>query len=320
MVAVPAQDDLRRCLDDDGKPLLGARLPAVDEALLTKMFETMMLVRVMDERMMRLLNEGRLGFYINSLGEEANHLAAAALRDTDWIFPSYREHGAWFWRGYAIQHYIDQLLGNAGDPIKGRQLPVHRSSSSLHLVSISGPVGTQIPQAVGAAHAARALGKDDVVLVFFGEGATATGEFHVGLNFAGVWKAPCVFWCRNRGTRLGAKAIGYGMPGVRVHGNDVLAVWQVAAEAAERARTGGGPTFVEAVVTDQSDPLARLRGYLKARGLWSHPWESELAERHDQAITEALAAAEAKPAPAASTMFDDVYEELPWHLREQSRG
>jgi 2-oxoisovalerate dehydrogenase E1 component alpha subunit len=347
------QDDLRRVLDDDGRPLAGAKVPSIPDATLRRVFDVMTLTRIVDDRMMRLQRQGRLGFYMKSIGEEASHFAAAPLADSDWVFPSYREQGAWFWRGYTVQQFIDQLFGNEDDPIKGRQMPVHHSASWLNLVSISSPVGTQIPQAVGAAYAAKVMGRRDVAMAFFGEGTSSTGEFHVGLNFAGVWKAPCVFVCRNNGWAISVprekqtaartfaqKAIGYGIPGVRVDGNDLLAVWQVATEAIERARAGGGPTLIEALtyrvqghsssddpsvyrdpkepeVWERKDPLGRLRNYLRHRGLWSEGWEQELSARYDQQITDALAAADRKPAPAVATLFDDVYAELPWHLREQ---
>jgi pyruvate dehydrogenase E1 component alpha subunit len=353
MVAVPAQDDLRRVLDDDGKPLPGAKVPNIPDATLQRIFDTMLLVRVMDDRMMRLQRQGRLGFYMKAIGEEASHFAVAPLRDGDWIFPSYREQGAWFWRGYTIQQFIDQLFGNHDDTIKGRQMPVHHSANWLNLVSISSPVGTQIPQAVGAAYAAKVQGKDDVSMVYFGEGTSSTGEFHVGMNFAGVWKAPCVFVCRNNGWAISvpkekqtaaktfaSKAVGYGMPGVRVDGNDLLAVWQVSSEAIDRARAGEGPTLIEALtyrvqghsssddpsvyrdpkepeIWEKKDPINRLRGYMRFRGMWTDGYETELSEQYNQAITDALAAAEHKTAPPVETMFDDVYEEMPWHLREQ---
>jgi len=358
MVAVPAneKDDLRRVLDENGAPLPGARIPSISDATLSRMFEVMLLTRIIDDRMSRLARDGGAAFYRKSIGEAASHFAAAPLRDSDWVFPSYREHGVWLWRGYSLQQYVDQLLGNAGDPSKGRQTPTHHAARWLNLVSISSPVGTQIPQATGAAYAARAQGKDDVVMTFFGEAATSTGEFHVGMNFAAVWKAPCVFVCRSNGwtgARRGAgrtfayKALGYGMPGVRVDGNDALAVWQVASEAIDRARGGGGPTLIEALTYriqghtssgdpalyrkedppenepespaawQRRDPLRRLRGYLQHRALWSTAWEAEIAERCAQQVSDALAAAEAKPAPAVETLFDDVYEQLPWHLREQ---
>lgn len=353
MVAVQAQDDLRRVLDDDGRVLPGARVPEVADEQLRKIFDVMSLVRIMDDRMMRLQRQGRLGFYMKAIGEEASHFATATLRADDWVYPSYREQGAWFWRGYTVKQFIDQLFGNANDPVKGRQMPVHHSANWLNLVSISSPVGTQIPQAVGSAYAAKILGKEDVSMVYFGEGTSSTGEFHVGLNFAGVWKAPVVFVCRNNGWAISvsaakqtaaksfaSKAIGYGMPGIRVDGNDILAVLQVAQEAVDRARAGEGPTLIEALtyrvqghsssddpsvyrdpkepeIWEKRDPINRMRAYLKHRGLWDEAWEKEIGERYNQEITDALAASDATPPPPIESIFDDVYEELPWHLREQ---
>jgi pyruvate dehydrogenase E1 component alpha subunit len=340
MVAALASEttDARRALAADGTPLPGARLPAIAESTLTRMFEVMTLTRVVDDRMARLHHAGRLGSCLAALGEEAIQLAVAPLRPTDWLFPSHREPAAWFWRGYTVQQFVDQLLGNAGDPSRGRQLPAHHSARWLNVVSISSPAGTQIPQAVGAAYAARMLGKDDVTMVSFGASAAATGEFHVGVNFAAVWRAPCVFVCRNPGGvatsppgRLASKARGYGVPTIRVDGSDAVAVWQAASEAVDRARSGAGPTLIEAVAAPRStpddraapgpggpgDPLARLRGYLQHRGLWTERWEAELAERCQQQVADALVAAEAKPAPAIESMFDDVYEQPTWNLREQ---
>jgi 2-oxoisovalerate dehydrogenase E1 component alpha subunit len=199
MVAVHMQDDLRRVLDEDGKVIAGAAMPAIPEEDLVRLFDYLMLVRIVDDRMMRLQRQGRLGFYMKSIGEEASHFAVYALRPSDWVFPSYREQGSWFWRGYTIEQYICQLFGNIKDPSKGRQMPVHHSASWLNLVSISSPVGTQIPQAVGTAMAMSICKTDDVSMVFFGEGTSSTGAFHVGMNFAGVSKAPVVFICRNNG-------------------------------------------------------------------------------------------------------------------------
>lgn len=353
MVEAHIQDDLRRVLDDEGKVLPGSRVPAIPDQDLMRIFDAMLLTRIMDDRMMRLQRQGRLGFYMKSIGEEASHFAVYPLRKTDWVFPSYREQGAWFWRGYSVEDYINQLYGNEKDPIKGRQMPVHHSARELNMVSISSPVGTQIPQAVGTAHAAKILGKDDVAVTYFGEGTSSTGEFHVAMNFAGVYKAPVVLICRNNGWAISVprerqtaartfadKAVGYGMPGIRVDGNDVLAVIQVAAEAVERARAGEGPTMIEAItyrvqghsssddpsvyrdpnepaIWEVKDPIKRFRNYLKDKGLWSEDIESEISERHNQAITDALKAAEDLAAPPVQSLFDDVYEDIPWHLAEQ---
>jgi len=353
MVAVQIQDDLRRVLDDEGKVLAGAKVPEIPEEDLLQLFDKMMLVRVVDDRMMRLQRQGRLGFYMKSIGEEASHFAVYALRKTDWVFPSYREQGAWFWRGYSVEKYINQLYGNSRDPVKGRQMPVHHSAVDLNLVSISSPVGTQIPQAVGAAHAAKIMGKDDVVMAYFGEGTSSTGAFHVGMNFAGVYKAPVVLICRNNGWAISvprekqtaaktfaSKAVGYGMPGVRVDGNDILAMIQVSREAVERARSGGGPTMIEALTYRQQghsssddpsvyrdpdepaiwkakDPVKRFRNYLKHIGLWSEELETRTMEAHNDEVTRVLKESDTLGAPPLESMFDDVYEEMPWNLKEQ---
>lgn len=347
------QEPLRQVLDDEGNVLPGVTPPSVPDAMLLKIFDKMLLVRVMDDRMMRLQRQGRLGFYMKSIGEEASHFAVAELRDADWIFPSYREQGAWFWRDYSVDMFINQMFGNELDPVKGRQMPVHHSANWLNMVSISSPVGTQIPQAVGAAYAAKVMGKDDVAMVYFGEGTSSTGEFHVGLNFAGVWKAPCVFICRNNGWAISvplekqcaaksfaSKGVGYGVPGIRVDGNDILAMLQVTREAVARARRGEGPTLIEALtyrvqghsssddpsvyrdpkepeMWERKDPLKRLRGYMKTRGLWTQKLEDDTMERHNAAITAALAKVDTLRAPPIDTLFDDVYEQMPTHLAEQ---
>jgi 2-oxoisovalerate dehydrogenase E1 component alpha subunit len=355
MAAKKPKDDLYRVLDNDGKVLKGAKVPEVSDAELHKIFETLLMVRIVDDRMMRLQRQGQLGFYMKSLGEEASHLSVFPLRKTDWVLPSYREQGAWFWAGYTIKDFINQLFGNEEDPIKGRQMPVHHSANWLNYVSISSPVGTQIPQAVGVAMGMKIKGTDDVAMTFFGEGTSSTGEFHVALTFAGVTKAPVVFICRNNGWAISvprekqsaaesfaSKAVGYGMPGIRVDGNDVLAVIQVSRDAVERARKGEGPTLIEAVTyrreghsssDDPSvyradsepeewakkDPIKRLRGYMKERGLYTEELEAEISERHNQAITDAYERTKTLGAPHIDTLFEDVFEEPPWHLEEQRK-
>ena len=353
MVAVHFQDDLRRVLDEDGRLLKGANAPKISDEEILRIFEYMLMVRTVDDRMMKIQRQGRLGFYMQSIGEEASHFAVYPLRKTDWVFPSYREQGSWFWAGYTIENYVDQLMGNEKDPVKGRQMPVHHSANWLNYVSISSPVGTQIPQAVGTAMAMRIQGDDGVVMTYFGEGTSSTGEFHVGMNFAGVHKAPIVFVCRNNGYAISvpiekqtaaktfaSKAVGYGMPGVRVDGNDILAVIQVASEAVDRARAGDGPTMIEALTYrreghsssddpsvyrdptepatwSKKDPLNRLRGYLKQRGIYDEKSEKDIVDGHVAAIAAALERAEGLGTPPVPSLFDDVYEELPWHLVEQ---
>lgn len=347
------EDPIFSILDDQGEILPGTRPPALPEGDALRLYREMLRVRLVDERMLRLQRQGRLGFYMTSTGEEATHFAAHALRPSDWIFPSYREPGAAFYRGYTLPEFVNQLFGNAGDPVKGRQMPVHHSARWLNYVSISSPVGTQIPQAVGMAWAARLSKKDDLALVYFGDGATSTGQFHVGMNFAGVYKAPCLFFCRNNGwaistsgskqtaaRTIAAKAIAYGMPGVRVDGNDLLAILAVVSEAAERARAGEGPTLIEAVTyrrgahsssddpsvyRDPSeprkwelrDPVELWRRHLVARGIWTEAIEAGYRKELTDAIVSAVKEAERLGPPPIESLFDDVYAELPPHLVEQ---
>jgi 2-oxoisovalerate dehydrogenase E1 component alpha subunit len=340
-------------LDEDGAPRRGAHAPDLTPEEALRLYKLMLTVRLVDERMMKLQRQGRLGFYMMSTGEEAVHLAVHALRPSDWVFPSYREPGAWFARGYGLQNYVNELFGNALDPTKGRQMPVLHSWRPSNLVSISSPVGTQIPQAVGTAWAARLSKKDDVAVAYFGEGTSSTGDFHVGMNFAGVFKAPCIFICRNNGWAISTptvrqtasrsyavKAVGYGMPGVRVDGNDLLAVLAVMDDAVARARAGDGPTLIEAVTYrrhghsssddpsvyrdageprqwEERDPIERWKRYLLHRSIYSESIEAE----YRQSITDELSAAhkqaEETGPPPVESLFDDVYAELPPHLQEQ---
>ena len=349
-----AEDEPFSILADNGTIKPGTRAPEISDEAALKLYRGMLQVRLVDDRMMKLQRQGRLGFYMLSMGEEATHFGGAyALRDGDWIFPSYREPGVFFWRGYSIKDYVNQLHGNIEDPVKGRQMPVHHSANWLNIVSISSPVGTQIPQATGMAMGARIAKKDDCALVYFGEGTASTGQFHVGLNFAGVFKAPCIFFCRNNGwaistpgskqtaaSSIAIKALAYGMPGIRVDGNDLLAVIAVMQDAVARARAGEGPTLIEAVTYrrgghsssddpsvyrdpsepkqwEAKDPLERWRRYLETRQLWSQ----ELHDQYSQQITDELMAAVKRAGelgnPAVETMFDDVFAELTPQLQEQ---
>jgi len=353
MVLASKPDDLQRILDENGNVLPGTKPPALDKAELEHIYRTMMLVRVMDERMLRLQRTGQLGFYMTSTGEEATHMAVSALSENDWIYPSYREPGAAFYRGYTPYEFICQLYGNVDDLVQGRQMPVHHSVKRIHFVSISSPVGTQIPQATGTAMAARIRKTQDVVVSYFGEGTCSEGDFHVGLNFAGVFKAPVIFICRNNryaistaetkqtaAKTFASRAIGYGMPGVRVDGNDIFAMIKVTQDAVARARAGKGPTLIEACTyrmgahsssDDPSvyrpaqepdewqarDPLARFYKYLTKNNLWTEDKDKALREGLNQDIAAATEKARALGAPPLDTLFEDVYEHMPEHLVEQ---
>jgi len=328
----------------------------LDADLAVRLYRAMQFQRVLDGRMLNLQRQGRIGFYGTATGQEATTFgAAAAVLDTDWVFPALREGGVLLWRGFPLESYLCQLLGNQGDSLHGHQMPCHYADRSVNVVSWSSCIATQLPHAVGMAFAARRLGDPHIALAYLGDGATSSPDFHAAMNFAGVWKAPVVFVCQNNQwaisvpvskqtavTEIVRKADGYGMPGVRVDGNDAAAVYLTVREAAGRARAGGGPTFIEAVTYrmgghsssddptryreesevktwGERDPVVRFRRYLEHRGLWSEEREQEATKEGQARIAEAIAKAEKLPPPALETMFEDVYAEIPWHLAEQRR-
>jgi pyruvate dehydrogenase E1 component alpha subunit len=322
-------------------------IPALSS--LVAIYRAMVRSRALDERLVALQRGGRIAFHVGSQGEEAAILgSAAALRERDWIFPCYREFAAALWRGMPLAAYVNHMFGNAEDPIKGRQMPDHFGAKVARFTSISSPVGTQITQATGFAWAAK-IKKDDVAaLVYFGEGATSAGEFHNGINFAGVFRAPVVLFCRNNGWTASpaAKGIAYGVPSVRCDGNDLLAVLKVTRDALARASRGEGATLIEALTArmpvraasheedgasganaksvsasdaawKKRDPLARVRRLLESRGAWS-----DAAQRDEEAsalreIDAAIDAAEKLGPPPLASLFDDVFGALTPQLAEQ---
>lgn len=336
----------------------GSLDPELDPGLsidqIAALYKAMARTRVVDGRLEKIQRQGRVAFHVGSLGEEAAIIgAAAALRNRDWIVPCYREVGALLWRGYPLQQYIDHMFGNADDPLRGRQMPDHTFSLAHRYLSVSAPVGTQIPHAVGVAMAAKKRGLDECVGVFFGDGATSSNDFHAAMNFAGVYQAPVLFLCRNNGyaisvrteqqtavRTLSEKAAAYRVPAARIDGNDVLAVWRAVREGVQRATSGGGPTFIELVTyrlgghstsddpriyrtQDEVDswrkeePLSRLRKHLERRGVWDRDLDADWLAICEEEVKECVRRAEAKPPPELRQMFADVYAEQPWHLREQ---
>jgi pyruvate dehydrogenase E1 component alpha subunit len=328
--------------------------PALPAHELLKMYRAMLLTRAVDARAMAMQRQGRIPFYVPATGQEACNVgSAAALQPQDWIFPAYREPGAALYRGFPVRRLFAQLLATAEDLIKGHQMAVHYGDRSINYVTSTSPVGTQIPIAVGTALAAKLRGDPVVALAYFGDGATSTGDFHAAMNFAGVFKAPAVLFCQNNGwaislpvakqtaaETLAAKAAAYGFEGVRIDGNDLLAIWKATREAADRARAGGGPTLIEALTyrlgphstaddprryvseaelaeRRQEDPIPRFKAYLLKKGLLREEDDAKLAEDVQREVAEAVQAAEAAPPPALETMFEDVFADLPPHLKAQ---
>ncbi len=328
--------------------------PKLDLATARRIYEAMLRTRAIDARLMRLQRQGRIGFHVGCEGEEAAILAsAAAMRDQDWLFPCYREVGAALYRGLSLQTYIDNMYGNANDIPKGRQMPDHVTARAQHFSSITAPIGTQITQAVGFAWAAKIRKQDVVTATYFGDGATSSNDFHAGMNFAGVYQTPTLFLLRNNGWAISIsseqqthsrtyadKGVAYGVPAIRVDGNDALAVYGVTRAAVERASAGGGPTFIELVTyrtgahsssddptayretmeseeAQKRDPLRRLRRYLDRQNAWSDAEQTAAEEKITSELSVCIEKAEAAPAPSIASMFEEVFEDMPAHLVEQ---
>jgi pyruvate dehydrogenase E1 component alpha subunit/2-oxoisovalerate dehydrogenase E1 component alpha subunit len=344
---------LVRLLEDDGTVVRGKDPGLADDTLLF-LYEQMVQVREFDRRMLMLQRQGRIGFYGPILGQEAATVGSiAALEPRDWIFPALREGAAAMMRGLSLTEAINQLIGNGADRCKGRQMPCHYTFKEGNYYGMSSVIGTQISHAVGAAMAARIRGDDVVVLGYMGDGATSANDFHAGMNFAAVYRSPCVLFCQNNqwaisvpiskqsaSETLAQKGKAYGIPYVRVDGNDVLAVYSVTKAAAERARAGDGPTFIEAVTYrrlghsssddptryrdeaevkawEKKDPVDRFRAYLTKRGLWDDEKEAAFKDDIAQRVNDAIAAAEKNTPPADETLVTDVYEHVTPQLREQ---
>ncbi len=352
--------ELIRVLDDDGNAV-GPWNPKLTPEVLVKLLHDMMLTRAFDDRMFRAQRQGKTSFYMKSLGEEAVSCAAAAALDTaDMCFPSYRQQGILIARGWSLTDMINQIYSNKGDRLKGRQLPIMYSARDANFFSISGNLATQMPQAVGWAMASAAQGDTRIAAAWCGEGSTAEGDFHSACIFATVYRAPAILNIVNNQwaissftgfaggdeTSFAARALGYGIAGLRVDGNDPLAVYAATEWAAERARTNHGPTIIEhftyrveghSTSDDPSayraadaaahwplgDPVERLKAHLVGLGAWDDAQHTALTAELAQRVKAAQKAAEENGIlghglhQSFDTLFEDVFEVLPWHLREQ---
>lgn len=326
--------------------------PGLSDELLLKCYRTMLQTRIMDERMLTLQRQGRIFFYLQSTGEEACGIGTvAALEDDDWVLPRYRQPGSFLFRGATPKEMVAQCFGNAWDTTKGRQMPVHYSFKKLNMVSISSPIGTQVIQATGVGMAMRRKGAKTCAITYIGDGGTSSNDFHSGMNFAAVDQAPVIFVCSNNGWAISCpttkqtaaqtfvqKAQGYGMPGVRVDGNDLLAVYKATRDARDRAVAGGGPTFLELVTYRMGghsssddptryvpaevlerhaklDPLERLRLYLTAKGLWDDAQEEAYRQEARDVVNQAIRDNERVAKPELESIFTDVYAALPATLQ-----
>ena len=351
---------LVRVLDDDGRAV-GPWDPRLSPDVLRRMLRSMVLLRAFDERMFRAQRQGKTSFYMKATGEEAVAVAAAyALDRDDMCFPSYRQQGLLIARDWSLVDMMNQIYSNSADRLQGKQLPIMYSAREAGFFSISGNLTTQYPQAVGWAMASAAKGDTRIAAVWCGEGSTAEGDFHSACTFASVYRAPVVMNVVNNqwaissfsgfagaeATTFAARAVGYGIAGLRVDGNDALAVYAATQWAAERARTNQGPTLIEhftyraeghSTSDDPTqyrsagepnawplgDPIRRLKDHL----IGLREWDEERHAAQDKECAEQVRAAQKEAEKNGilghglhqplDTLFDGVFEEMPWHLREQ---
>lgn len=319
----------------------------IDKSLLIQMYKNMVRIRSFDRKSINLQRQGRMGTYAPFEGQEASQVGSAmALETQDWLFPTYRDHGAMITHGQPMENIFLYWMGH----VEGSKCPPDK-----RILPQSVPIATQTIHAVGTAWASKLKGESVASIAYFGDGATSEGDFHEAMNFANVFKVPAIFFCQNNGYAISTsfykqsasrtifqRAAAYDMTGVRVDGNDVLAVWSVVTEARQRALQGLGPTLIEAVTfrygahttaddpkkyRDQEglakqwrmnrDPINRLSLYLRKQSMWDEQAEKEWQREVDEEIANALQHAVNFPKAKPNEMFNHVYAEKPWNIREQ---
>ena len=341
--------DQVQVLDESGRVREGAEVPDLDDEALVEMYEHMRLARHFDERAVSLQRQGRMGTYPPLAGQEGAQVGSAyALDEDDWMFPSYREHGAALVRGLSLRRTLLYWMGYE----EGNEIP-----EDVNLFTVAVPIATQVPHATGAAWASKLKGENRAFLCYFGDGATSEGDFHEGLNFAGVFDVPAIFFCNNNqwaisvprerqtaSETLAQKATAYGFEGVQVDGMDPLATYKITRQAVEKAKNPDGdelrPTMIEAVqyrfgahtTADdptvyredeeverwkQKDPIPRMERFLRNHGLLDDESVDAIENRITERVAEAIDEAEAEPDPEPERIFADVFAEMPQRLAEQ---
>lgn len=341
----PLNDEPYQVMDNEGNVLIEGWKQVLPDDELVKALENMMFVRQFDAMAISYQRQGRIYTYPPHFGQEAPAIAGGSvLRENDWVVPSNRELGAWYMRGVTPKELFLFYRGH-----EDGQYFEH----APRVLPVSVPIADQIPHAAGVGYAMKYRGEDAVVLTYSGDGGTSEGDFHEGLNFAAVWQAPLVLVVQNNhyaisvpihkqthSKTLAAKALAYGMPGIRVDGNDYLAMYEVLALATEHARSGGGPVLIEAVTYrrgahttsddpkkyrtaeeekewEPRDPITRLRAYLVQKGLWSTDDEEGLLERYKAEIDAQLREAENHPPQSLDDVFGYTFSELTTELERQ---
>jgi pyruvate dehydrogenase E1 component alpha subunit len=319
--------------------------PELSKEDLRKIYSLMVTTRLADLKALRLQRQGRLGTFAQSLGHEACQVGSAmAVGDKDWVFPYFRDLGMFITLGLPLKSYYLLWMGRED----GNRIP-----EGLNIFTVTVPVSTQLPQAVGCAMALKYRKQEAAVAAYFGDGATSEGDFNEALNFAGVFRAPVVFLCINNqyaistpvtkqtaAPTIAQKAVAFGFPGIRVDGNDVLAMYAASREALEKARSGGGPTLIEAFTYRMSDhttsddasryrakdevgqwaekdPIARFRSYLKGKGLWDEDFEKRVDQEAEATVNAAVEEAESTAPMPPEDYFIHTYKDMPPQLKDE---
>ncbi|KAK7410650.1 hypothetical protein VNO78_01602 [Psophocarpus tetragonolobus] len=344
-------------LDDNGELVKHSNYVQVGKEMGVKMYSDMVTLQTMDSIFYEVQRQGRISFYVTQMGEEAVNIAsAAALSPDDVVLPQYREPGVLLWRGFTLQQFVHQCLGNTHDLGKGRQMPIHYGSNQHNYFTVSSPIATQLPQAVGAAYSLKMDGKTACAVTYCGDGGTSEGDFHAAMNFAAVMEAPVIFIIRNNGWAISTpveeqfrsdgivvKGKAYGIWGIRVDGNDALAVYSAVHTAREVAIREKRPVLIEALTyrvghhstSDDStkyraideieywkmarNPVNRLRRWVEKNGWWSDKQELELRSSIRKQLMHAIQVAETAQKPPLVDLFNDVYDQMPSNLQEQEK-
>lgn len=328
--------------------------PELTQEFALKIYRDLVFIRVFDERMVNAQRQGRISFYMPCLGEEAASIgSAAALEAQDMVFAQYREQGTLRYRGFTTEQFMDQCFSNERDLGKGRQMPIHYGSNELNYMTISSPLGTQIPQAAGYAYGQKLQGNSGCTICYFGEGAASEGDFHAGLNMAAVLNCPTIFFCRNngyaistpaseqyKGDGIASRGVGYGIKTIRIDGNDLLAVYEATKAAREYAVEHNAPVLIEAMsyrlgahsTSDDptgyrskeeeakwatKDPVLRYKHWLTKKGWWGDDQENELYAQYREEILAQMKAAEKRPVNKIDDIITDVFDVPTPHLKRQ---
>jgi 2-oxoisovalerate dehydrogenase E1 component alpha subunit len=335
-------------IDEQGQVVDEQYKEQMTKEFVLSLYEQIIRVRTFDRKAISLQRQGRLGTYAPFEGQEAAQVGSAmALQKDDWMFPTYRDHAATMTFGHSLPTIFIYWNGRVEGcvPPEGKKI-----------FPPAVPIATQLPHATGAALAEKRRGTNNASIAYFGDGATSEGDFHEGLNFASVFKAPVVFFNQNNSFAISVpiekqmnsetiaqKSVAYGIPGVRVDGNDIFAVYFETKKALDRARAGEGPTLIEAVTwrygahttaddptkyrdqsisekkRKESDPVVRLQRFMQNEGYWDEKWANDVQEKMNEEIEEAVKEMEAYKAPDVNDMFDYVFEKPTWTIEEQKR-